>query len=711
MKASRSIPALALAAAALAAAGCGAAASTVSKPAFATTHVTLYDCGLAQIEKQSEVDGASALEIRVERAHLDDLLASLVIATDGTVKVKGVKFPSVKNLGQAIAASGMAGTLFDGSGGLEMPSDLAGYAQALSGTSVVITTKDGKETRGTVLDAIVPPEGADPAAVQAGPEQEPLVVLVTQDGTLRWITLAEVAEITPVSPLEAASLKSFASALGKANGFNEETVVLETTVESKGRLAASYVRQAPVWRMLYKTRIGKDKANFEAWAVVHNDTPESWTDVSMTLVSGLPGSYVFSIASPRYVHRELIEAPGGWTEMMPQLGADTPDSLLYTWDIYHGGEGVLGTMGFGAGGGGSGYGYGSGSGTLIGRAAGGSGEGPSSLIQVGESAAAETALPKVENEISTYTAMAAVSLPAGATSLVPLISRDLPGQAFTLVDPKSTQLRTCARMENTTGLVLQPGMVSFYREGRFRGEAELDRLEPGGVSVLCYGEDMDLSFDYLTDAGDLYSALEWKQGTLWVHSLRTTVTDYAIDNAAGQDRDVAIEITHITNGRVVEPKGTLSTESPTRELYPLTVSGQSSAKVRIVVEEGVRIEVPLTTGGIDKILEPGTLPPAQADTLKAARAIIEEKEKTEKEVEDRQKTIAEHEAAVSWQKDLLAVIPQGGAAPKSVDSILADVKKEKKQIAVLQKEIEALTLKTKELGKQAVKPLEGLIGK
>ena len=697
---------LSVLAAALALAGCAATAA-VTKPAFGTTHVTLYDCGLAQIEKQADVKGASTLEIRIEQAHLDDLLASLVLATDGSVKVKGVKFPSIKNLGQAVASSGFAGALFNGSDGIELPQDLAGYVQGLSGTGVVVTDKDGKQTKGTVLDAVFPPEGGDGAKPSQDP---PLLVVVTQDGTLRWIPIPRIAEIAPASTMEATALKNFASSLGKANGFNESTLVVETTGDSKGRLAASYVRQTPVWRMLYKTRVKEGKVTLEAWAVVHNDTPEDWTDVGMTLISGLPSSYVLSVASPRYVYRDVIEAPGGLAELMPQLGAQTPDSLLYSWDVYHASAGMIG---YGAGGGG-GYGYGAGGLGVLGTIGYGGGSGgdtaSSSLLAVGESAAAETAEPKVEDEISTYTAMSSVNLPSGATSLVPLISRDLPGQSFTLLagweDPE-----TCVRMENGTGLVLQPGLSSFYVDGRFRGEAEIDRLEPGDVRVLCYGSDMDVTFTRDVESEDVYTALEWKDDALWVHSLRTTVMDYAIENAAGQARGVAVEITHIENGRVVEPTGLLGTEAPTRELHPLTLPARSETPVHVVVEEGVMTRVELTTEEIDRLLLPGTLPQGDTAALKAARVILAEKEKLARDAQDRKDAVAENEEAIKFQKDLLAAIPAGGAAAKSVDGILAEIKKASKKISALQKEILALELKIADLRKKAEAPLKGLAPK
>jgi len=691
-----------------AASGCVKTGTNV-KVEFAATHVTLYDCGLAQIERQAGIEGASSLEISVEQAHIDDLLASLVLATDGTVKVKGVKFPGVQNLGQATASSSFAASMFDGSEGLEIPSDLAGYARALVGTKVVITGQDGGKVEGTVLDAVVPPECSDDEGdYETSGEGEPLMVIVTSEGALRWIPLSGILEVAPASQLEAAAIKSFAAALGKASGFTESTLVLETTPGSKGTLAASYIRQSPVWRMLYKTTVEAGKVFLEAWAVVHNDTPEDWVDVSMTLVSGLPTSYVLSVASPRYVHREVIEAPGGGDEMAPQLGAQTPDSLLYEWDIYHAeaaGYGGLGLMGYGSGGGGMGYGS---AGSVMGSIGKGwGGEVGSSLIKVGESAAEESMIAEVEQEISTYTSMSTVSLPSGATSLVPLVRRELPGQSFTQL-VSSGESETCLRMENTTGLVLQPGMSTFYVDGRFRGQDDLDRMEPGDVRILCYGLDPDVSFEREVKVEEIHTALEWRNGDLWVHTLRTTAMDYTIENFAGRPRDLAIPVTHMKNGRVIMPSELVTTDSDTHKLHLLSIAPRSETTRKIVIEEGVMKQVALAVAGFDDLLESPDLPEKHKKVLKAARAVLVKKEKLEEDVAAKHALIFKHEETITFQKDLLKNVPQTGGKSKAVDKLLTEIMQAKKQITALDDEIEDLKEKIADLLKQAEAELKTL---
>ncbi|MFH1435800.1 MAG: DUF4139 domain-containing protein [Pseudomonadota bacterium] len=692
-----------------AAGACVKKGATSAKVEFGTTHVTLYDCGLAQIERQAEILGESSLTISVEQAHVDDLLASLILATDGSVKVRSVKFPGMQNLGQAVASSSFAASMLDGSESLEIPSDIAGYARALVGTKVVITGEDGSKVEGTVLDAVALENGGDEdngtdGKGKTAESSEPLVVIVTSKGALRWIPLSGVLEVAPVSKLEAAAIKSFSSAMGKASGFTETTLEFETAPGSKGTLAASYIRQSPVWRMLYKTTVEADKVFLEAWAVVYNDTPEDWEDVSMTLVAGMPTSYVLSVASPRYVHREVIEAPGKWDEMAPQLGAHTPDTLLYDWDIYHAGTygyGGLGAMGYGSGGGGS-AGYGSAHGSI---GYGGISEKASSLIKVGQSAAEETMVADVEQEISTYTSMSTVSLPSGATSLVPLVRRELPGQSFTqLVDGGGVE--TCLRMENTTGLVLQPGMSSFYEDGRFRGQDDLDRVEPADVRVLCYGHDPDVSFKRELAYKEVHTALEWRDNQLWVHTLRTTTKDYSVENFAGQPRDLAIPISHIINGRVVTPSDLATTDSDTDKLHIFKIAPRSEMKKKIVVEEGVMKPVYLTTASFEKLLESPDLPEKHRKVLESARVILVKKEKIEKEIAATRELISKNEETIKFQTDLLSKVPKTDGKSKAVDTMLGEIMQAKKQIMAHNDQIKELDKKAADLLAQAREELK-----
>jgi hypothetical protein len=688
-----------------------AAAARPAKSDFKTTHVTLYDCGLAQLEKQTDVSGAQRLGIAVTLAHLDDLLASLVVATDGNVRVTGVNYPSVRNLGQAIEASGMANALSADGGSLSLPADVPGYLEALVGMSVAIDRRDGGAARGTVL-ACVDDRRAEAPAVAPAPDgsarpavpPDRVLVLVSPGGAIRWIPADEIAAITPISTREAAAVSDFATQLGKSNGFAETEVVLETAKGSQGRLAASYIRQIPLWRTAYKVTAGDGGVAMEAWAVVHNDTTESWKDVEMTLISGLPKSYVLSVASPRYRQRETL-VPEGEGDLMPQLGSRTADSILYDFLRPAMGEafgyGGMSAVGMGAGGG-SAYGR-AGSAVSYSAAA----EGSSSLIQVGAPAAQEQAEAAVEGEISTYRALNAVTIPARTSSLVPLIRREMTGGAFTLLEYGAAP-STCVRVKNETGLVLQDGVASFYIGGRFRGQAEIPRTEPDDVGIWCFGEDPDVTFSRTEEVAQTHEALEWRSGALWSHNLKRTTLDYAVDNRAGQARSIALDIRHIANGRIVTPEVVVDADLDSRKLHLFEVPARGAIDKRVVIEEGVMTPVGLGRDELVEMSRQTTLPAKQREALAKVVELMDRQAELATSIAALEKAKAKADAEAEQQRENLRAVPEMRGRSRMVEKLLGELVDAQGRAAQRGDAIEKARARTQELADASAELLAGL---
>ncbi len=682
------------------------------KQPLRTTHVTLYDCGFAQLERQTEVRGARKIEIGVSLAHLDDLLASLVLATDDKVKVKGVNYQGVQNIGQAVAASGLANALSPEGEGLEMPSRLRGYVEALIGTRVLVTERGGRASKGTVLACVDRAKAGQEEVIDkskgttvvAAPEQT--LVLVTPDGALVWISLDRIVKISPASKREATAIGNFATQLGKANGFTETAIVLETTADSMGKLAASYIRQIPLWRMQYRMTTHEDHVWLEAWAVVHNDTTETWDDVEMTLLSGLPKSYVLSMASPRYAEREGLQLEDEGN-MMPQLGAHTADSLLYDFQVgYSFGYGGLSLKGSGRGGGGSGEGtIGLGSLNSLGHGA----EAGSSLLRVGETAVEEQMEAQVEGEISTYSALNKVTVPAGTSSMVPVMRRKLGGRAFTLLrdDEKPS---TCVRIDNETGLVLQGGLASFYMNGRFRGQTELERTEPGDTRILCFGEDPDVSVSKKIEVEKTYDSLEWRRDRLWVHNLKRTITTHTVENSAGQSRRIAIDVRHIENGRVVSPGGIVAGEEDNQKLFLFDIPERSEHVQRIIVEEGVMSVVETEMTSLEKMSHINALPEMQRAVLEKIVEAHKEAEKLNRRAEITANNKKRSENIVARLRETMKSVPQMSGNVKRVDKkvneILGRIMNLETRIDQLQSHQETLRLRAKSKQKSAAKMLK-----
>jgi hypothetical protein len=645
-------------------------------PAFPVERVTLYDCGLAQLERKATVLGAQKLLIPLQLAHLDDLLASLVLATDGGVKVQGVRFPSVRNAAQAAAGSGFGSAVTSVENEtLTLPGSVDGFAKALVGTGVEVTKQGGERISGTVLASVEgEPEGRTAAG---GDKDRPAVlhrprtlVIASDGGVLSWVHLSEIAKIRPLSDREAEALESFAGHLGQSNGFRDVAVTLETSKDSRGSLVAGYIRQMPVWRMAYKTTVSEAGVTLEAWSVVHNDTREDWTDIGLTLLSGLPKSYVLSLATPRYGEREAL-----WLaedkRMLPQLGGEAPDSLLYDW-INPSASFGYGVSGYGAGG--SGYGGGAGHSVAFGAGTIGvtaAAEGESSLLKVGEPAAEETAKGEVEEEIATYQALAPVTLPAGTTGMVPLIRRSLPGEAFTALNVEAGPT-TCVRVENQTGLVLQEGISSFYIHGRFRGQTPIQRTEPEEIRVWCFGQDPDISYGERQAIVEEEKALEWRHGDLWVHHLKTTTRTFSIENRAGQARSIAIGIPQINNGRVVTPGNLREAEDGAR-LHLASVPPRAEQVETIVIEEGRMRRQQLFLSGLEALLEPPGIPENEKAVVRGVLPAMKAAEAVQEKIDAVAAERARIDTQAARQRANLQAVPEGAGESSAVNRMLKDL--------------------------------------
>src|SRR5690606_7441377 len=75
-------------------------------------------------------------------------------------------------------------------------------------------------------------------------------------------------------------------------------------------LFMSYVVEAPVWKTTYRLTLdGESKPFLQGWALVDNTQDEDWNDVTLSLVSGAPISFIQDLQQPRYKQRPVVEMP------------------------------------------------------------------------------------------------------------------------------------------------------------------------------------------------------------------------------------------------------------------------------------------------------------------------------------------------------------------------------------------------------------------
>ena len=93
-----------------------------------------------------------------------------------------------------------------------------------------------------------------------------------------------------------------------------------------------------MWKTSYRILLDDDKSLIQGWALIDNTQDVDWDQVDLTLVAGLPVSFVHDLYSPRYQKRPVVEvsqetayAPPLVEEVLMAGGAEEEHLSLRKW--------------------------------------------------------------------------------------------------------------------------------------------------------------------------------------------------------------------------------------------------------------------------------------------------------------------------------------------------------------------------------------------
>ncbi len=222
--------------------------------------------------------------------------------------------------------------------------------------------------------------------------------------------------------------------------------------------------------------------------------------------------------------------------------------------------------------------------------------------------ASTLALPSDSTGGASYTMSREVTIPAGTSTLVPILNQRIPGRELLFYRPDSntpaseTHPFRAARIENTSGMQLVEGPVALFARGTFVGEGVLGAVHVGENALVPYAVDGSTTVLRHTDSERRPNRLvSIARGVMTVEDWDVERTRYEI--RAGRHAHDVLILHHQGRGgyHFVElPPGT--EESGTARLIPLPIrAGRDSElileerrpeqrRIRIVEEPGTALE-------------------------------------------------------------------------------------------------------------------------
>jgi hypothetical protein len=474
------------------------------------THMTLYKHGVGFFCRRGVVEGEE-MKLTFRREEMNDILKSLTVIDHGGGQVRGIDYGTPQS--QEERLSGCSVQLAKGR-------SLRDLLEALRGRQVQITLKEGATESGLLLG--LDEDGEKPLNASFVP------LLREGAETVAVIPIADVQNVELLEDEAAADLRFFLqTALG------QETHRSVTVRLSPGEhdLEVSYIAPASTWRVSYRLVLGDGGAEPEAflqgWGIFDNRLEEDLTGISLSLVAGMPISFVYDLYTPFTPERPVVEeekrvaaAPVAFEGAV--LGAEEAKAAPAP---------------------GAGVGLAAGMGMMMMRSAAPLAPEVADTTQGMAQTAPVAASGQPLGELFQYVVSAPVTVGRGQSAMVPIVEARLPYRKDLIYNGAKMPVHPVAtvRMNNNTGLTLERGPVTALEGLEYVGEAVLPFTTAGDEMVVSYAVELGVRVRETVKSEQETQGLKVKKAYLVFEEHDIRRTTYRAENRTPKEVRVLVE--------------------------------------------------------------------------------------------------------------------------------------------------------------------------
>jgi hypothetical protein len=519
--------------------------------------VVLFTSGVGYFQREGKVNGSTDLDLYFKTKDINDLLKSLVVQDLDGGQVTEVTYSSRDPLTRTLQSFAV---------------DLTGNP----GVAQILTQVRGEEvelvTSQRIVGAIVGVESKTTGESTA----DTFLNLLTADG-MRSINLAEVRSVRFLNPRLQAELEQALSLLAESRSAEKKRVTLGFSGEGSRRVRVGYLLEAPMWKTSYRLVLGEGEEHYlQGWAIVENTTDEDWRDVSLSLVSGRPVSFIMDLYRPLYVPRPTVEVET-FSSIAPQR---------YEEDL---------------------------------GLAAAPPQAPMAKQRTAESRAAPMAEPMYEEEtlrdeldLSQGVATAArseeagnffrylirhpVTVPRQESAMLPIVTQNVEGRRVSIYNQRVQAKHPLhgLKLKNTTGFDLMGGPLTVFEQGSYAGDARIDTLPGGAERLISFAIDLDTEVAVSARSiPETLLSVRIVKGTLISTLSQRAESTYRVKNSDDRSRSVLIEHPLNPDWQLVAPA---TAEETTRSAYRFLVEvpAGEAKELRIAQERQIDRTVMLT---------------------------------------------------------------------------------------------------------------------
>jgi len=640
--------------------------------------VVLFSSGVGYFEHVGTVHGNGATELRFKTAQINDILKSITLRDEGGGRVGVITYPSQDPVAKAlrsfqvdITGNPTLGQLLNQLRGARVT--VQSHAERISGTVLGVENRRVAAEKGEPVDVAV--------------------LNILSGAMIRAVELPSITNLSLDDPQLQDELSKALAALAQARDQDKKPVTINFAGTGDRRVRIGYVVETPIWKTSYRLLMDRKGASgrLQGWAIVENQTESDWNDVSLSLVSGRPLSFIMDLYQPLYATRPTV-VPELFAGLRPQLydagirdSGRVPvrkDAPAESSRIMLRGASSRASMMLNE---------------VVVTGMGTSGSSVQSMASAGKL-----------GELFQYT-VGNVTLARQKSAMLPIITDSIELERLSIYDANvlATNPLNGARLRNTTGKHLLQGPVTVLDGGSYAGDARIDDVPPGQERFLSYGVDLDV----IVNTGDVMTstvtAASINRGALVLSRKLVSARSYTAENKSAMEKTLVIVHPLTSGSKLIDTPKPFETTSEAYRFREMLPAGK--VVTLAVKEEAVQEERIAMLGADVTLLEVtvrgAAIAPSVRDAVAKAVQLKREGAELERQVALRAVEIAEITAEQTRIRENMKTV-----APASAyyERLMAKLNEQESSIERLQKERSDLTAKRDGLRRELSEFLDGL---
>ncbi|MCP4697870.1 MAG: hypothetical protein GY862_13610 [Gammaproteobacteria bacterium] len=470
--------------------------------------VVLFKHGIGHFEREGKISGDTSVELHFRASEMNDVLKSLtVLDLDGGL-VSSISYESTLPVDKQLQDIAIR---------LPEKNAFSGLFSQIQGASIAIETGQSTVT-GTVTGIETVKRRADGTVFES-----PYVILLVEGGSLQAFELLEAKRIDFLDENLKKDLQHLLNVLINAKKKDLKKLTVFAKGEGERTLNISYLIESPVWKTSYRLLLNEGSSPLiQGWALVDNTQDEDWENVSLSLVAGLPISFVHDLYSPRHKQRPVIHVKEEAAYAPPELEEALEDMTLDFAEMERAGVPAAPAA-------------------MAMKKAGT--RGMSRKMAREHSASVHTRTVEA-GDLFQYEIKNPVSVHRHQSALVPILQAGFEGKRVAVYNPevRDKNPMSAVLFKNTTGLTLENGPLTVFEDEAYAGEAMLNILKPDEEQLVPFS--VELGCVISVDPGSKREPVHQTailHGFMHLYSYDIETKTYIIKNKTARKLDLFLE--------------------------------------------------------------------------------------------------------------------------------------------------------------------------